>query len=430
MISYSANMKRPPTVPFAKLLPSLPLLLLLICCACSFKYVLSYLRCVRHADSHLALPDSPAQLRQLRAEAEYYNLPGLAQACSLGKWATAGLLCSANRQQQQQQQQLLGAASWPGQLPHAQQQQQQANGMYREPTFSLLQRQHSSANGSSEPSRSSSLNGAMQAARDHVRHPHTAAGGLNPAASVGTAADAPVAGEDVMVTLQEQHAQLMPALAQAVSTAQQLRATQQQAWAANAQWQQLVDLVLKHLLHLPLAAQQPDLVAALANPEPSARLEFLLLYYPVGEVRVEVECRVVPDSAATASTAAIAAAAAAAAGAGAAVCSSPQSRPSARDPTGRAYSTSPVNASVSSRPSTPVGSDAAAAAAVAVAAAAAAVGGVSGVTPGPGWGSVTVYHKYVIREAPEKFVLTTHMPGEGRSVAEAPRASFKQELNR
>jgi hypothetical protein len=397
--------------------------------------VLSYLRCVRHADSHLALPDSPSQLRQLRAEAEYYNLPGLAQAASLGKWATAGLLCSANRQPPQQQQ-LLGAASWPGQLPHAQQQQQQqqqANGMYREPTFSLLQRQHSSANGSSEPSRSSSLNGAMQAARDHVRHPHTATEGLIPDASVlSAAADAPVAGEDVIVTLQAQHAQLMPALAQAVSTAQQLRTVQQQAWAANAQWQQLADLVLKHLLHLPIAAQQPDLVSALANPEPSARLEFLLLYYPVGEVRVEVECRVVPDSAAAASTAAIAAAAAAAAGAGAAVCSSPSphSSPSARDPTGRAYSTSPVNAAVSSRPGTPVGSDAAAAAAVAAAAAAAAVGGVSGVTPGPGWGGVTVYHKYVIREAPDKFVLTTHMPGEGQAVAEAPRASFKQELNR
>uniref|UniRef100_A0A383V7S4 BTB domain-containing protein n=1 Tax=Tetradesmus obliquus TaxID=3088 RepID=A0A383V7S4_TETOB len=153
----------------------------------SFKYVLAYLRCLRHADSLLVLPDSPAQLRQLRAEAEFYNLPGLAQACSLGKWASAGLLASTNRQQQQH---LLGAASWPGQLPPAQQQQQQQ------------QQQHSSANGSSrEPSRSSSLNGAMQAARDQLRHPLAAAAGLGPAASAP--ADVPVYGEDVMLSMQQ-----------------------------------------------------------------------------------------------------------------------------------------------------------------------------------------------------------------------------------
>jgi hypothetical protein len=66
----------------------------------------------------------------------------------------------------------------------------------------------------------------------------------------------------------------------------------------------------------------------------------------------------------------------------------------------------------------------------AAAVAAAAVGGVSGVTPGPGWGGVTAYHKYVIRETPDKFVLTTVMPGEAQAVVEATRSSFKQELNR
>jgi hypothetical protein len=402
--------------------------------------VLSYLRSVRHADSLLVLPDSPAQLRQLRAEAEFYNLPGLAQACRLGRWASAGLACSTNRQQQQQH--LLGAASWPGQMRPAHQQQhqqqQQAGGMYREPTFSLLQRQHSSTNGSREPSRSSSLNGAMQAARDQLRHPtHAADAGLSPA-SAAAAADVPISGEDVTLSMQQQ--QQVPALAQCVATAQQLHAMQQQASAANAQWQQLAELVLQHLLHLPLAAQQPDLVAALANPEPCTKLEFLLLYYPVGEVRVEVECRVVPHSAAGASTAAIAAAAAAGAGAGAAVCSSPiqHASPSPRDSTGRARPA--AAAAAGSRPGTCVGSEAAAAAAAgaaaaaagaaAAAAAAAAVGGVSGVTPGPGWGGVTAYHKYVIRETPDKFVLTTHMPGEAQAVVEAARGTFKQELNR
>uniref|UniRef100_A0A383V6Q1 Uncharacterized protein n=1 Tax=Tetradesmus obliquus TaxID=3088 RepID=A0A383V6Q1_TETOB len=206
---------------------------------------------------------------------------------------------------------------------------------------------------------------------------------------------------------------------------------QQQAAAANVQWQQLAELVLQHLLHLPLAAHQPDLVAALADPEPCARLEFLLLYYPVGEVRVEVECRLVPASAAGAATAAISAAAAAGAGAGAAVCSSPSpyASPSPRAGSGRS---SPAAAAAGSRPGTPVGSEAAAAAvagAAAAAAAAAAVGGVSGVTPGPGWGGVTVYHKYVIRETAE-FVLSTHMPGEPQAVQEAARGAFKQELNR
>jgi hypothetical protein len=46
-----------------------------------FRYVLAYLRFVRncsseHQHQQLMLPDSPMQLQQLKAEADFYGLPG------------------------------------------------------------------------------------------------------------------------------------------------------------------------------------------------------------------------------------------------------------------------------------------------------------------------------------------------------------------
>lgn len=40
------------------------------------------------------------------------------------------------------------------------------------------------------------------------------------------------------------------------------------------------------------------------------------------------------------------------------------------------------------------------------------------------------YHHYSIKEAPDKFVLTTHSPGEAQEVQETPHAAFRQELKR
>lgn len=40
------------------------------------------------------------------------------------------------------------------------------------------------------------------------------------------------------------------------------------------------------------------------------------------------------------------------------------------------------------------------------------------------------YHRYTIKEAPDKFVLTTHSPGESQEVEEVPHAAFRPELKR
>lgn len=48
-----------------------------------FRYVLAYLRTVRDCDHQqlLILPDSPVQMQQLRAEADFYGLPGMTCHC-------------------------------------------------------------------------------------------------------------------------------------------------------------------------------------------------------------------------------------------------------------------------------------------------------------------------------------------------------------
>lgn len=43
----------------------------------AFRYVLSYLRSLQGAGECLLLPDSPQQLQQLQAEADFYGLPGI-----------------------------------------------------------------------------------------------------------------------------------------------------------------------------------------------------------------------------------------------------------------------------------------------------------------------------------------------------------------
>lgn len=382
----------------------------------SFSYVLAYLRHLRYGGSQLVLPDSLGELKRLQAEADFYGLHGLAQACSLGKWASIG----SSRQQHP-----ISELWMPVQQKH---QQQQPKSIFREPTFSLVQQQAGSSSG--EATKDSCPNGALQMVADDQRPPQNAApGAVNGAAASSHAATdvPPLSGDDVVISMQ----QSTPCLAQCVCTAQQLLAEQQQAWAADTLWQQLAELVLRHLLHLPLAAQQPDLVAALANPEPSTQLQFLLQYYPIGDLRIVVECRLVPEG--TDATAVIAAAAAAGANAAVGSASSPHVSPRDARVVSRSASigsatagmvaaaAAAASAAAASRPGTPVTGEAAAPGG--------ATGG-PGVTPGPGWGGVTAYHRYSIREMPEKFVLTTHMPGEPQVVTEVPRSSFKLELHR
>jgi hypothetical protein len=200
-------------------------------------------------------------------------------------------------------------------------------------------------------------------------------------------------------------------LAAAVLQAQHVLAGQQQAWMEDTLLQQYADIVLRHLVQLPLAAQQPDLIAALANAAAGSKLEFRFAYYPVGDVRVEIQCRVVPPNADQA-IAVAAAAAAAAAGAGAAA-NSPSPDVSPRDSRQQVQharrstisgeilsSDGALQHGVSSSGmdgrracSGSLSPEAAGVAAVAAAAAAAAaVNSYAGaaVMPGPGWGSVTM----------------------------------------
>jgi hypothetical protein len=169
--------------------------------------------------------------------------------------------------------------------------------------------------------------------------------------------------------------------------------------------------VVRHMLQLPLAAQQPDLVAALADGQAGTRLEFRFAYYPVGDLRIDLQCRVLlPGS----DQATAIAAAAAAAGAGAARGSSPSPAASPRDSRDhqqqQVYRHSTVSGEVhatsadGSGPRAAAGAggrhysgslspEAAGVAAVAAAAAAtAAVTSYAGaaVMPGPGWGAATL----------------------------------------
>lgn len=50
--------------------------------------------------------------------------------------------------------------------------------------------------------------------------------------------------------------------------------------------------------------------------------------------------------------------------------------------------------------------------------------------PGPGWGGVTPYHKYMIHETSGSYICTTSMPGNGRQEEEVARAAFKGTVNR
>jgi hypothetical protein len=202
-------------------------------------------------------------------------------------------------------------------------------------------------------------------------------------------------------------------LAAAVLHAQQVRSTQQQLWAQDPVLQQCAELVMRHLVQLPLAAQQPDLVAALANAEPGIKLELRFAYYPVGDTRIDLQCLILPNNAHQATAIA---AAAAAVGAGVAGRTSPSPNTSPR------YSRQPYRRSTISTDTPAAASDgggfgsfsngagpgvlgsgrafsgslspeAAGVAAVAAAAAAtAAVNSYTGaaVMPGPGWGSVTM----------------------------------------
>jgi hypothetical protein len=40
------------------------------------------------------------------------------------------------------------------------------------------------------------------------------------------------------------------------------------------------------------------------------------------------------------------------------------------------------------------------------------------------------YHRYTIKETSDKFVLTTHSPGESQEIEEVPHAAFRPELKK
>jgi hypothetical protein len=201
-------------------------------------------------------------------------------------------------------------------------------------------------------------------------------------------------------------------LAAAVLHAQEVRSAQQQLWAQDPVLQQCADLVMRHLVQLPLAAQQPDLVAALANAACGSKLELRFAYYPVGDTRIDLQCLILPPNAHHATAIA---AAAAAVGVGVAGRTSPSPNTSPRD-SRQPYRRSTISTdtpasaagdgggfgSFSNGAATGGGSSRAfsgslspeAAGVAAVAAAAAATAAVnsytgSAVMPGPGWGSVT-----------------------------------------
>ncbi|KAF8056379.1 KCTD3 [Scenedesmus sp. PABB004] len=168
----------------------------------SFKWVLSYLRWLRGGGT-LVLPDAPLALRQLRAEADFLGLPGLARAAGLGRLAADGA---------------------------------------------------------------------------GLQHPGGADGGGD-----GASAGAGGAGGGE---------QQLPTLAQAVVEAQRLLAAEREE--VDPQVTELAALVLRHVLTLPLAAAQPDLLAALASPEAGAVLEFAMVHQAAGDPRMSLECHLAP----------------------------------------------------------------------------------------------------------------------------------------
>lgn len=233
----------------------------------------------------------------------------------------------------------------------------------------------------------------------------------------------PVSAGDVEIGLQAQPTSSNSGLclAAAMLQAQQVLASQQQRWAEDTVLQGFASIVMKHLVHLPLAAQQPDLVQALACADAGSKLEFRFAYFPVGETRVDLQCRCLPSNAQHASAIAAAAAAGLAAGSGAAspdnsprdsrygVSQQPQQQYSTRRNTvsegavaaaGDAAAGGGGNSSISggggsSRAySGSLSPEAAGLAAVAAAAAAAAAvnsyAGSAAAVPGPGWGAVTM----------------------------------------
>lgn len=220
----------------------------------------------------------------------------------------------------------------------------------------------------------------------------------------------PVSASEVEVDLPAQQETGRMTLAAAMLQAQLVLSNQQQLWLQDTALQDYTDIVVRHLVQLSLAAQQPDLVAALASADAGSKLELRFAYYPVGDVRIDIQCRVVP---ANADQAAAVAAAAAAAGAGAARASSPSPSASPRDngqqlhqqqqyrrntiSNGEGlFSHSGDGGQGSSSGRTfngPLSQEAAGVAAVAAAAAAAAVVNSyagAAVMPGPGWGGVTL----------------------------------------
>lgn len=208
-------------------------------------------------------------------------------------------------------------------------------------------------------------------------------------AQSGGTQDAQVDTADVQLSLCRVSSSRL-SLAEAVLQAQHVLAGQQQEWAQDVALQAYADVVLQHMLQLPLSAQQPDLVAALARAESGCKLELRFAYFPVGDTRIDIQCRTLPANADQATAVAAAAAAAAGAGAGAAANHTASPGMSPRDV---GYSDNAAGDAVRAV-SGSLSPEAAGVAAVAAAAAAAAAAVNSYSTgqatlPGPGWANAT-----------------------------------------
>jgi hypothetical protein len=231
-----------------------------------FHHVLAYLRCLQYTNYQPTLPQSASQLQQLRNEAEFYLLPGLAELCDLGP-RIAGW-CSSGYHQE--------TASAGG---------FKAVGLFATNEANLDESAVEQLHAEGTSMLSASLATAV----------HSAAVQNDVAADVAT--------EGIHITIQHCQQQQQqqqqrktslsslqptqgnqPYLARCITAAKRCQAAQQAAWSSNVQLQQLAEQVLEHLLDRPLAAEQPDLVALLATPERAGCcLELLLRYRPVGE---------------------------------------------------------------------------------------------------------------------------------------------------
>lgn len=276
--------------------------------------------------------------------------------------------------------------------------QRTPSGMHREPTFGTMQKFPSNS-GSDSQAWNSFVNSST-ALRSVARQPDAAAG--DTAGSNSNTADGAVAisGEDVQLHI-NQHQQQSRCLAQSVYTAQQVLTDYKQSCASQPQQRHLADLILKHLLHAPLAARQPDLVAALAVAEEGTQLQFSLQYFPIGDLRIDVECKLLPAGCTQA------AGLTAPAAMTAADIPSPElspregrfSRPPSvtlMGPHTTSGSLLPSLAAAQSRPTTPTPQEEGSLARSSPSPTASAV------TPGPGWGGIVAYHKYNIRETADK----------------------------